>query len=89
MEEGYIDEFDIKRIVSAVEHDMEIEPIEQPEVIVRDKDGSGTAHVVNIKALTCSCDDYEYNCRKRTDELADDKYCKHIYRVAFERMRML
>lgn len=86
MEVGYIDDFDLERIIKAVEEEMEIEPIEKPEVVVKNLDSdSDSAHVVNLNALTCTCDDYEYNCTGRESETQDEKYCKHVFNVVFKR----
>lgn len=83
MKEGYIDAHDLERIVAAIEHEMKVEPIEQPEVVVTDLESdSEISHVVNLERMDCTCDDYEYNC----DE---EEYCKHIFRAVFEKFRML
>jgi hypothetical protein len=83
MKEGTVTKFDLERIITAIEHRMKIEPEEKPKVVVTDLDSdSSDGHVVNLDKLTCTCPDYEYNCRK-------DNYCKHIYRTVFEKHRML
>lgn len=83
MKEGHIDKFDLERIIRAVEHDMEINPLEKPRVVVKDLDSeNGDGHVVNLDRMDCTCDDYEYNCDS-------DQYCKHVFRAVFEKHRML
>jgi len=90
MERGYIDDFDLKRIVRAVEEDLGVEPLEYPEVAVKDfSEEDPTGHVVNIENLWCSCPDYEHNCKSEEKNTTDNKYCKHIIRVVFEKHRML
>lgn len=83
MKSGHIDKFDLERIIKSVEHEYSIEPIEKPRVAVGDDDTDrDDSHVVNLKELTCTCDDFKYNC----DE---NQYCKHIYRTVFEKHRMV
>lgn len=84
MEEGYIDKFDIERIVSAIEQEFDVEEIEKGEyAIERIDNGSSETHVVNLKTLHCSCKDYEFNCSPKEKELGDKKVCKHIYHCIF------
>lgn len=83
MKEGSITKHDLERIIRAVEHDMELHPIEKPEVIVQDKDSdTDEGHVVNIDKLNCTCSDMQYNC-------SDGQYCKHIFYAVFKKHRML
>jgi len=83
MKNGLITKHDLDRIINAVEHEMKIRPADKPRVVVKDiESDSDDSHVVDMEALTCSCKDYKYNC----DET---EYCKHIYRVIFEKHRML
>lgn len=90
MESGYIDDFDLKRIISAVEEDLQVEPLEEPRVIVENHtEENPTGHVVNLDNMVCTCEDYEYNCMPEMRNTTDNKYCKHIYRVVFEKHRML
>lgn len=90
MESGYIDDFDLKRIISAVEEDLSVSPIEKPEVVVENRtDDEVRGHVVNLKRMDCTCEDYEYNCKPEEEDIGDNKFCKHIYRVVFEKHGML
>lgn len=90
MEDGYIDDFDLKRIVKAVEEDLRIKPIEKPKVVVKNHSKEDVAgHVVNLDRMNCTCDDYEYNCQSGEREIGDNKFCKHLYRVVFEKHSML
>lgn len=90
MEEGYIDEFDIKRIVSAIEEKFNLEQIEKGKYKIEHEDGSGSGpHVVDLKTLHCSCDDFEYNCQPKENELGDSKHCKHLYHSMFRVHSML
>lgn len=90
MEAGYIDDFDLKRIVKAVEENLHIRPIEKPEVVVENHDKEEiTGHVVNLRRMDCTCDDYEYNCQSEAKDIGDNKYCKHIIRVVLEKHDML
>lgn len=83
MREGEPTKHQIERIIRAIEQEMEIEPLEQPEVVVTNLDSdSQEGHVVNLEKLRCSCDDFEYNCDS-------GEYCKHIFRVIFEKHRMI
>jgi len=83
MKSGHIDRFDLERIIKSVEHEYSIDPIEKPKVAVGDEQSdSDSSHIVNIEQLTCTCKDFKFNC----DE---DQYCKHIYRVIFEKHRMV
>jgi methyl coenzyme M reductase subunit D len=83
MREGKITKHDLERIIDAVEHEMEVEPLDKPRVAVSDLESeSDDSHVVDIQTLTCTCPDFEYNCRS-------GQYCKHIYSVVFRRHRML
>jgi hypothetical protein len=90
MEHQYIDDFDLERIVKAVEEDLHIKPIERPEVVVKNysKD-EPTGHVVNLDRMECTCKDYEYNCKPTAKEIGDNKACKHLYRVVLEKHDML
>lgn len=79
MEEGTITSHELERIITAVEHEMKLNPIEKPQVVVKDLDSdSDEGHVVNLSKLTCTCDDFEYNCDS-------NQYCKHVFRVVFEK----
>lgn len=83
MKQGHITKFDLDRIITAVEHEMEINVLEQPELVVKDLDSeTGEGHVVNLEHMDCTCEDYEYNCDP-------DEYCKHIFRAVFEKFRMI
>lgn len=83
MEEGCIDKHDLNRIITAVEHDMIIEPLEKPRLVVKDVDTEGNeGHVVQFEKLECTCEDYTCNCN-------NDQYCKHIYRTVFAKHNML
>lgn len=83
MKNGLITKHDLDRIINAVEHEMQIKPVDKPRVVVKDIESeSDDSHIVDMESLTCSCKDYEYNCDS-------DEYCKHIYRVIFEKHRML
>lgn len=85
-----MDDFDLKRIVKAVEEDLRVKPIEKPKVVVQNhsKD-EPEGHVVNLDELTCTCEDYEYNCQSEEKEVGDNKYCKHLFRVIFEKHSMI
>jgi len=90
MKDGYIDDFDLKRIIKAVEEDLVVKPLEKPEVVVQHhKDDNTTAHVVNLEKLTCTCEDFKFNCKPEEKELGDNKYCKHLIRAVLEKHRML
>lgn len=90
MEHQYIDDFDLKRIVKAVEEDLHVQPLERPEVVVENHSKEEiTGHVVNLSRMDCTCDDYEYNCQGEKKDVGDNKFCKHIYRVVFEKHGML
>lgn len=90
MKEGYIDDFDLQRVIRAVQHDMELKPIEKPEVVVEDTDSdSDEAHVVNLERKDCTCDDYEFNCESSSKETNQPRYCKHLYYVAFKKVDFL
>jgi len=83
MIDGVITKHDLDRIVDAVEHEMEVKPIEKPRVVVKDTESdSDDSHMVNIEDLTCSCKDFEYNCN-------DEEYCKHLFHVVFRKHGML
>jgi len=83
MRAGTISKHDLERIIDAVEHQMEIKPIEEPRVVIKDTDtDSDTSHIVNLYRLTCTCEDYEYNCKKH-------EYCKHIFHVVFKKHGMM
>ena len=83
MREGVISKHDLDRIINAVEHEMKLKPIEKPRVVVKDLESeSDDSHIVNLEDLECSCKDYEYNC-------SEHQHCKHIFRVLFEKHRML
>lgn len=83
MKEGLITSHDLERIITAVEHKMEIRPLDKPEVVVKDLDSdSDEGHVVNLDRLDCTCSDFEHNCDSK-------QYCKHIFRAVFEKHRML
>lgn len=83
MREGKITKHDLERIIDAVEHEMEVEPLEKPRVAITDLESkSDDSHVVDMQTLTCTCSDFEYNCNS-------GQYCKHIYSVVFRRHRML
>lgn len=83
MIEGYIDDHQAKRFVRSVAHEMRVEPIEEPRVVVTDIDSDGEeGHVVDLDKLTCTCPDFEYNCD-------DEQYCKHVYRTVLVRSGML
>lgn len=83
MKEGNITKHDLERIIDAVEHEMELNPLEKPKVAVQDLESKGDdSHVVDMERLSCTCPDYEYNCDS-------SEYCKHIYTVVFRRHRML
>lgn len=89
MEQGYIDEFDLERIISAVEEDLRLKPIEKPKVVVQNHSKEDpTAHIVNTEQLTCTCEDYDFNCEYEERQIGDNKYCKHIYFVVFKKLRM-
>lgn len=90
MERGYIDDFDLERIIRAVEEDLEIQPMDYPEIVVRNTtEDEPTGHVVNLDDLVCTCPDFEYTCQSEEGNAGDNKYCKHIIRVVFEKHRML
>lgn len=79
MKQGTITKDDLNRIVKAVEHEMEIKPIEEPKVVVEDKESdSDDAHIVDLHDLHCTCSDFEYNC-------IENMYCKHIFHVVFRK----
>jgi len=83
MKEGIITKHDLDRIVNAVEHEMKLKPVEKPRVVVKDIESqSDESHIVNLQKLTCTCKDYEFNCK-------DNEYCKHIFRVVFEKHRIV
>jgi hypothetical protein len=83
MEPGKIEKIDLKRIMSSVEEEMKIKPIEKPQVLVKSSQSdTGDTHVVDLSGPHCSCKDYEYNC-------GDNNYCKHIYHVVFKKHNML
>lgn len=83
MKEGEPTKHQLERIIRAIEHEMEIRPLEKPEVVVQDiTSDSGDGHVVNLEKLRCSCSDFEYNCEP-------GEYCKHIWRAVFEKHRMI
>lgn len=85
MEAGYIDKFDIKRITSAFEEEFTVKQIEKGQYTVEKSDGSGSGpHAVDLKILFCSCNDYEYNCTSKEEELGDTKVCKHILHCIFK-----
>jgi hypothetical protein len=90
MKDGHIDDFDLERIVKAVQEDMEVIPIERPEVIVKNEDSdSDDSHVVNLDDLHCTCSDYTYNCESEAKKTDQPRYCKHLYCVVFKRAGML
>jgi len=83
MKEGNITKFDLERIITAVEHSMEINVLEYPELVVEDLESeTGEGHVVNLERMDCTCEDYEYNC-------GEEQYCKHLFRAVFEKFRMV
>jgi len=88
MKEGYIDEFDIKRIVKAVEETFKIEQIEKGKYVISNEDSTDD-HVTDLVSLHCTCKDYKYNCKSKESKTEDEKYCKHIYRAMFEVHGML
>ena len=84
MEEGYIDKFDIERITRAVEQEFVVEQIEKGKYAVKKVgDEDGDPHIVHLKTLYCTCQDYEYNCEPKQYELGDNKMCKHLYHCMF------
>lgn len=84
MEENYIDKFDIERITRGVEQEFNVEQVEKGQYTIEKADGTGSGpHVVDLKSLYCSCNDYEFNCSKKQSELGDVKACKHIYHCIF------
>ena len=90
MQEGNITKHQLERLITAVEHEMDIDPLVEPRVAVTDRDSdSNEAHVVDMDNLTCTCSDYEYNCKPEEDSPSDSKYCKHVFRAVFEKHRML
>lgn len=90
MEDGYIDDFDMERIISAVEEDMDLRPIEKPKVVVQNHESkTGDSHVVNLEESTCTCDDYQFNCKKEANRTGRDRSCKHILFVAFKRAEII
>lgn len=90
MKEGYVDDFDLMRIVNAIEDELVLKPLEQPEVVVQNHTGDDTTgHIVNLDSMDCTCEDYKYNCKSEMKSTSDNKYCKHIYRVVLEKHRML
>ena len=83
MREGVISKHDLDRIINAVEHEMELKPVEKPRVAVKDLESdSDDSHMVNLDYLSCTCKDYKYNC-------SEHQYCKHVFRVLFEKHRMI
>jgi hypothetical protein len=83
MQQGKATEHQLKRILKSINHELRIEPIEKPKVIVKDIDSNtDESHIVNIEQLTCTCKDMEYNC-------SDGQYCKHIFHVVFKKHDML
>lgn len=90
MEQGYVDDFDLERIIRAIEEEFEVRPIDKPKVLVRRKgDDSDDSHVVNLDRLDCTCEDYIYNCERHENETGDPKYCKHIWHAVFVRAGLL
>jgi hypothetical protein len=90
MKDGYIDDFDILRVVSAVEDELVIKPIEQPRVVVQNQTGDDTtAHVVNLDTLECTCEDFEYNCKPKMKTMFYNNDGKQKFRVVLEKHRML
>ena len=83
MKEGNPTKHQLERIIRAIEHEMEIRPLEKPEVVVQDKDSdSGDGHIVNLDKMTCTCHDFDFNCE-------NGEYCKHLFRAVFEKHRMI
>jgi hypothetical protein len=83
MKEGTITSHEVERILAAVEHDMDVEVLDENRIAISDNDtDSDSTHIVNLSMLTCSCPDYEYRCN-------EDQYCKHIFRAIFVELGML
>lgn len=83
MQEGKPTKHQIERCIRAIEHSMELKPLEKPEVVVYDKDSdTGEGHIVNLDEMTCTCKDFEFNCD-------DGEYCKHQWRVVLEKHGMI
>lgn len=83
MKDGYVDEFDIKRIIKSVEESFDIHQIEKGKYAMSSKDSSDS-HITDLVSLHCTCKDYKYNCKGEESIDGDEKYCKHIYRAIFE-----
>jgi hypothetical protein len=83
MRQGNATEHQLQRILKSIDHELCIEPIERPKVVVKDKNSdSDESHTVNIEQLTCTCKDMEYNC-------SSGQYCKHVFHVIFRKHGML
>lgn len=90
MKDGHIDDFDLERIIKAVEEDMQLKPIEKPEVVIRNPHtDSDDSHVVNLNELHCTCKDYSFNCKSERRKTDQPRYCKHIYYAMFKKIGML
>jgi len=85
MKEGLITKHDLDRIVNAVEHEMELKPVEKPRVVVKDLESkSDESHIVNLEKgnISCTCKDWKYNCK-------EGEYCKHCFRAMFEYFKLV
>lgn len=83
MKSGTITEHDLQRIITAVEHKMDVQPLEEPQVLVHDLDSdTEEGHIVDLDKMICTCSDFEYNC-------SNEQYCKHVFRTIFEKHHML
>lgn len=72
-----------ERLTKAVKHDFRYELVKEPRIAVTDvTSDSNESHVVNVKSLLCSCDDFEYNC-------IEGVYCKHIWFLVLKQGNMI
>jgi len=73
----------VDRLRKAVENDMELVLLDEPEVAVTDHTSdSDSTHIVNADTHACTCKDYQHNC-------ANGEYCKHVWYTVLKRVGML